>query len=1581
MHGFDLGDELHRAHQVLGHQLLAARHVGRVRPRGGVGIHRHRGALPGRGLDQVRQRLLRRLHQAAVEGRSDRDLLRLDAGRSQLAHRRLHRRTRAGDDALQRRVVVGDDDAVDVGDGVLDVLAQRRHRGHRAQLGTAGLGSVDDEAATGSRQLHQRVEVDRAGRVLCDELAVAVPGQHLGLQPQALHQAQQAHGHRTQRRLRDVGLCQRLARGGLVVVAVGAAREHELGQRLVEALPERRCQRLVGRRQRVGHHREQQRQFARHAGVLRTLPREQHRQLAAQRRAAAVEHARRRQLGFAAQEGLRCRELAREVVAAAGHDGQALFADMPALGQAGRDVAQRQARRGNQRRLQRAQARQQLRAVGRCPHQQLGRPVLARGALQPGPVLAGVLLHHDVEVGAAETERAAGGAARCAAVQPGHGLVHQVQRRVGHGQGLVGVLHAQVRRQHLVVQRQHGLHHAGDAGRGLGVADHRLHRADDGAARRPAFFADQPRGALQLGRVACHRAGAVGFEQPHAGRPEARHRVRPPHRPQLARRQRCRQALGVAVAAAAHALDDGVDAVAVAFGIGQPLQRHHRDAFADDDAVARGVEGVAAAARRQRLRLAEAQVAERALHRVDTAGEHDVAASGGQLGDGLVDSRQRRAAGRVGREVHAAEVQPVGDAPGDHVEQDAGEGVFGPLGQAVGHVGRQRALETRQLRTQPVLRAHVAGAAAGADDHRGPFAVEGPALVAGIGQRAARHFQRHQLHRVHGLDALGRHAELRGVEGEVVEEAAPLRVDLVLGVAVGVEVQPPVPAVRRDLGDRVDLVEDVLPVGLRRARLGQQRRHADDRDVHRPLARHGRRRLQRGPVLGQQRGRACGDLGVQPFDAGDLVAQRRHLAQHVHAVGVLARFVQRRQRTVLAHARRAFRGDAQPAHDQVVEHAPALVAGHLLRAQFVALAEELLRKRRVAAAAGMAGARFEVHRALAGDDLLLEARHDGARGDDLLGEQIGAAHQDADLHAARGQRCHQHLHQRRRHGVVDAAGEQQLQLARGHLLRVELLDELVDHGRPQHEARQRPDVAAAFAAFEDEAPRTFLHEQRDQVGRGHVQERRHARGFELHGLVGPAAGDDGVAGLVLGGQCQLLVQQRLRREAQQADAPGLAAEQRGGLGQQRVERLALQQREGHHRQRTARGHRIGELGHVGHARHRALHDREAQPQRLRQRRPFGHRRLRRHLRDVRGDGFVDGRQHRRQVAVALAPGRREADVVAHRQQSGLGLVPADLAGHQRGQRFEAQPVAIDHEGLRHGMAGAVQHTEVLAMLAIAHGHGLVARQAGQQRLCRFGQMRLVQQQHLGVEHATGHAHGMAGGRDGGREAAAQVERQMGAAQPLLQQDEAGVLADEAAGFVALQQQRVDLIVQRGLRPARGQHLGHHGQAGSAQLTHGGQLAIDGRGAQQHPAQALRGEAGQRLHVGGVQRRQLDAEAAAAGPHQGRQARVPGRRRGVELGVEDTDGTGARGRDGEGRAVRAGGREHQFLERVHRRSPPPCRGPTNALRTALPVDHVPCGLDCVCLQSALSQPGCRGSAAIAPMLALARYRVHQLVAKR
>ena len=74
-------------------------------------------------------------------------------------------------------------------------------------------------------------------------------------------------------------------------------------------------------------------------------------------------------------------------------------------------------------------------------------------------------------------------------------------------------------------------------------------------------------------------------------------------------------------------------------------------------------------------------------------------------------------------------------------------------------------------------------------------------------------------------------------------------------------------------------------------------------------------------------------------------------------------------------------------------------------------------------------------------------------------------------------------------GVVDAPGEDQADLAG----RDAAVDGVGDHGRgllPEHEARPRPDVAAALAPLQHEPPAPVAEVLLEQSGRGDVQEGR-----------------------------------------------------------------------------------------------------------------------------------------------------------------------------------------------------------------------------------------------------------------------------------------------------------------------------------------------------------------------------------------------------------------------------------------------------------------------------------------------------------
>ncbi len=187
--------------------------------------------------------------------------------------------------------------------------------------------------------------------------------------------------------------------------------------------------------------------------------------------------------------------------------------------------------------------------------------------------------------------------------------------------------------------------------------------------------------ALGLGLVADDGAGAVRFDQPDPRRRDAGLGVGPVQRPQLPLGTRGGQPLVAAVARCPDPLDDRVNAVAVALGVGQSLEDGDPDTLGEHDAVGGGVERAAAALRAQGVRLAERDVGVGRLDRVAAHHDGHVAGAVVQLADAGVERGQRRPARGVDRHVRAAEVEAVRDPSGGDVQQDAGERVLGPLGQ------------------------------------------------------------------------------------------------------------------------------------------------------------------------------------------------------------------------------------------------------------------------------------------------------------------------------------------------------------------------------------------------------------------------------------------------------------------------------------------------------------------------------------------------------------------------------------------------------------------------------------------------------------------------------------------------------------------------------------------------------------------------------------------------------------------------------------------------------------------------------------------------------------------------------------
>ena len=222
----------------------------------------------------------------------------------------------------------------------------------------------------------------------------------------------------------------------------------------------------------------------------------------------------------------------------------------------------------------------------------------------------------------------------------------------------------------------------------------------------------------------------------------------------------------------------------------------------------------------------------------------------GQTVDRSLQSGQRRGARGVRGKIGSAQVEHRRHAAGGDVGQLAGHGIFGGVGKTPAHrfpqlrqqgcaVGLGQRLEDLRVgdgvhilgREKTQAREVVQLTAHGiAQDHAGRFGVERPVGMARVAQRLARAQQSPLLAVIHGGRYRGRDAILGGLEGHAAHPAANLGIRLARCLGIRVVVVGRIPAIRRDLADRIPAGHDVLPEGLGVERIGQYRPHANDGD-------------------------------------------------------------------------------------------------------------------------------------------------------------------------------------------------------------------------------------------------------------------------------------------------------------------------------------------------------------------------------------------------------------------------------------------------------------------------------------------------------------------------------------------------------------------------------------------------------------------------------------------------------------------------------------------------------------------------------------------------------------------------------
>ncbi|GLY16575.1 hypothetical protein Kisp01_35900 [Kineosporia sp. NBRC 101677] len=367
----------------------------------------------------------------------------------------------------------------------------------------------------------------------------------------------------------------------------------------------------------------------------------------------------------------------------------------------------------------------------------------------------GRFLDDDVGVGAADAE---GGDARAAGpADGGRPLLRLGQQPdparvpVHVRRGLTGV---QGGRQQTVLHGQDHLHDTRGTGRGLGVGQVGLHRAEP---QRLVVWASLTVGGQQglgLDRVAQHGAGAVRLDRVHVGGGEPGRGQGLADHPLLGGTVGGGQAVGGAVLVHRRAGHDRQHPVTVAAGVGQALQHDHAGALTPAGAVGVGRERLAPPVTGQPLLQGEPGERDRRRHHGDSAGQGQVALAAAQGLGGQVQGDQRGGTGGVDGDGGPFQPEDVRDAAGEH---------------GTGGAGEQEPFRAAALEPAAVTQGRAAGEDAGA------AAAQRAGLDARVLQRLPRGLQQQALLRVHGQRLARADAEEAGVElGRVVEEPALL---------------------------------------------------------------------------------------------------------------------------------------------------------------------------------------------------------------------------------------------------------------------------------------------------------------------------------------------------------------------------------------------------------------------------------------------------------------------------------------------------------------------------------------------------------------------------------------------------------------------------------------------------------------------------------------------------------------------------------------------------------------------------------------------------------------------------------------
>ena len=877
VHALHLRDPLHRGRHLLREEVkdgFAGLGIPAAGDIGGDGTLRRTDVEP---LQHLAQRTAGGGHHAGVEGMADRQRMHRDSPRPEGFHGRFDRVGLAGDDRLRGAVLVGGHHiAWNLGQHFDDLLLGGSNARHAAGVVNLDRSHLAPPGADGDEGVFEGHDARRHHRSVLPE---GVARDHVGEDPEAGQEAGDGDVDREGGRLRDGRVLQADELLGLRQARVGA---DEGGERT----PQLRQHDPVGFGEGLCHDGVPLCQLEPHADVLAALSGEQEGHLSVegfflQGNPPRAKHG---PIGASLQRLSKACELGGAGLFVGGGRHHAngcagLKWRQRMVGGAGHQLGTVFSREG-------PQACRQRRAFHGGQHR--GRRRCAFGT---------ALFQDHMEVGATKAKGA----------DPGPTGAHALPA-LGTGLHLEGNdieahirarrLEARRRRQDAVVNGEGGLDQAGSAGRALEVTDVALHTADAHGTTRPAPpGAHKGRQGVHLHLVTHHRARAVGLDEVHLGRVDARGLIGPLQRVFLTSGVGRSDPLALAIAGAPNALDDRVNAVAIALGIRETLEDENPSAFPHHKAIGRRIEGHTVA-RREGANLAELGVGGHAHGAVGPTGDGHVEVTLLQTLHRRLNRGHGAGTGRIHRKVGAGQVEGVGHTARDDIGQLPGHGIFVDGRQPLDHIltegredgllgGRGKLLEVRDggqgLLKGRYTRPHgvVVGVLAPhrvAENHGAGGAVEvvaglcaGQRLEPGIFEGVGHRLEGDLLHRVDGPGHPGRDAEATRVKLEALQEAANLRIGLVDDRLVCIPEQGRVPALLGHLDDGVAAIEHHLPEVGHRVGPGEATTQPHNGDRLGRARHHG----ANGGIR-RAHGSGFGSHGIQqPFQLGVPV---RHLA-------------------------------------------------------------------------------------------------------------------------------------------------------------------------------------------------------------------------------------------------------------------------------------------------------------------------------------------------------------------------------------------------------------------------------------------------------------------------------------------------------------------------------------------------------------------------------------------------------------------------------------------------------------------------------------------------------------------------------